>query len=113
MATVSTGASLTEAQAKIEFLSRQLEGAQQQLDASEGLERDLQRLGREAEEMHRKADHSLEEKQVGMAPTAFLRLVGVPCVCFSSIIRPVVDGLSHQVIIIPLTVTDVATVSYR
>ncbi|CAM9112685.1 unnamed protein product [Laminaria digitata] len=63
MTTVSTEASLTEAHAKVEFLSRQLEGAQQQLDASEGLERDLQRLGREAEEMQRKADHSLEEKQ--------------------------------------------------
>eukprot|EP00904_Undaria_pinnatifida_P001842 jgi/Undpi1/11659/HiC_scaffold_36.g13954.m1 len=63
MVAVSTEASLTEAHAKVEYLSRQLEGAQQQLDASEGLERDLQRLGREAEEMHRKADQSLEEKQ--------------------------------------------------
>lgn len=66
MVAVSTEASLTEAHAKVEYLSRQLEGAQQQLDASEGLERDLQRLGREAEEMHRKADQSLEEKQVGV-----------------------------------------------
>lgn len=83
MAAVSTEASLIEAQAKVEFLSRQLEGAQQQLDASEGLERDLQRLGREAEEMQRKADHSLEDKQVGlMTPTAFLRLVGIPRVSF-------------------------------
>lgn len=100
MAAVSTEASLIEAQAKVEFLSRQLEGAQQQLDASEGLERDLQRLGREAEEMQRKADHSLEEKQVGMTPTAFLRLVGIPRVSLCYTIRPIVDSLSHRVIIV-------------
>lgn len=82
MAAVSTKASLTEAQSKVEVLSRQLEGAQQQLDASEGLERDLQRLGREAEEMQRKADHSLEEKQVGVTPTAFLFFCRSPACVF-------------------------------
>lgn len=113
MTTVSIEASLTEAHAKVELLSRQLEGAQQQLDASGGLERDLQRLGREAEEMQRKADHSLEEKQVpaGVPESAFRRFVGIS-MC-SLHLRLVVDDLSRRVIVTPLTAIGVRGVRYR
>lgn len=64
IAAVSREAALTEANSKAEVFSRQLKGIQQRLDASDGLERDLQRLGQEAEQMKEKADQLLEEKQV-------------------------------------------------
>lgn len=64
MIAVSTEASLAEARSKVEVLSRQLKAVQQQVEASEGLERDLKRLGQEAVEMNQRADNKLEEKQV-------------------------------------------------
>ncbi|CAM9153518.1 unnamed protein product, partial [Sphacelaria rigidula] len=59
----STEALLTESRSKVEALSRQLKYAQQSLNASEGLEQDLKRLGREAAEMNEEADRKLAEKQ--------------------------------------------------
>lgn len=64
MAAVSAEASLTEARAKLELMSRRLEDAQRRLDASEGLEKDMKRLGQEAVDMHEKAEYKLKEKQV-------------------------------------------------
>lgn len=113
MAAVSTESSLTEAQAKVELLSRQLDGAQQQLDASEGLERDLQRLGREAEEMQRKADHSLEEKQVRATPTASLIFCRHPACVFSHLfLYSVVDNVIRRGLIALLTATVLEKMSY-
>ncbi|CAM9298740.1 unnamed protein product [Ectocarpus sp. 12 AP-2014] len=62
-AAVSTETALTEANSKVEGLTRQLKSVQQRMEASEGLERDLERLGQEAEEMHQKSHRVLDEKQ--------------------------------------------------
>lgn len=64
VAAVSTETSLAETQAKLETLTRYLKGVQQKLDVTEGLERDLKRLGREAEEMNKNTSSEAEEKQV-------------------------------------------------
>ncbi|CAB1112145.1 unnamed protein product [Ectocarpus sp. CCAP 1310/34] len=63
LAAVSTETALTEANSKVEGLARQLKNVQQRMEASEGLERDLKRLGQEAEEMHQKSHRVLVEKQ--------------------------------------------------
>ncbi|CAM9220071.1 unnamed protein product [Ectocarpus sp. 6 AP-2014] len=63
LAAVSTETALTEAKSKVEGLARQLKNVQQRVEASEGLERDLKRLGQEAEEMHQKSHRVLDEKQ--------------------------------------------------
>lgn len=75
MAAVSAEACLAEARSKAEVLSRKVEGVQQRLDASEGLERDLKRLGRETEEMHQKAGHMLQEKQVQYSAVKYSRRI--------------------------------------
>eukprot|EP00903_Cladosiphon_okamuranus_P017656 g16259.t2 len=62
-AAVRTETALTEAKSKVAGLTRQLEGVQQRVEASEGLERDLKRLGQDAEEMHEKHCRLLAEKQ--------------------------------------------------
>ena len=64
MAAVSTDTALTEARSKVDGLTRQLQCVQQRVEASEGLERDLKRLGQDAEEMNDKFNRLLEEKQV-------------------------------------------------
>lgn len=64
LAAVSTETALTEAKSKVEGLARQLKNVQRRIEASEDLERDLKRLGQEAEEMHQKSHRVLEEKQV-------------------------------------------------
>lgn len=64
MAAVSTDTALTEARSKVNGLTRQLQCVQQRVEASEGLERDLKRLGQDAEEMSDKFNRLLEEKQV-------------------------------------------------
>lgn len=64
MAAAGTEASLAEANSKLEGLKRQLKGAQQRIEASEGLERDLRRLGLDAEELQQKSRRVAEEKQV-------------------------------------------------
>ncbi|CBJ31988.1 conserved unknown protein [Ectocarpus siliculosus] len=63
LAAVSTETALTEAKSKVEGLARQLKNVQQRVEASEGLERDLKRLGQEAEEMHQKSHRVLDEKK--------------------------------------------------
>lgn len=64
LAAVRTETALTEAESKINGLTRQLQCVQQRIEASEGLERDLTRLGHEAEEMHEKHNRLLADKQV-------------------------------------------------
>lgn len=64
MTTVSTETRLVEAKSKVDGLTRQLKYVQQRLEVSEGLERDLKRLGQDAEEMTQKNDRILDEKQV-------------------------------------------------
>lgn len=64
MAAVSAEAMLAEARSKIEVLTRQLQNVHQRVEASEGLERDLKRLGHEAAEMQEISDHKMREKQV-------------------------------------------------
>ncbi len=64
MAAVSTDTALTEARSKVDGLTRQLQCVQQRIEVSEGLERDLKRLGQDAEEMNDKFNRLLEEKQV-------------------------------------------------
>ena len=63
-AAVRTETALTEAKSKVDGLTRQLQCVQQRIDASEGLERDLKRLGQDAEEMHEKHSRLLADKQV-------------------------------------------------
>ncbi|CAM9143282.1 unnamed protein product, partial [Hapterophycus canaliculatus] len=62
-AVAGTEASLAEAKSKVEWLTKQLRGAQQRVEASEGLERDLRRLGLDAEELQHKSTRVAEEKQ--------------------------------------------------
>eukprot|EP00752_Nemacystus_decipiens_P003758 g3461.t2 len=62
-AAVRTETALTEAKSKVDGLTRQLQCAQQRIEASEGLERDLKRLGQDAEEMHEKHSRLLADKQ--------------------------------------------------
>lgn len=69
IATCSTEASLTEARSKVEALARQLKDIRHKLDASEGLEQDLKRLGREAQEMNEDFNNKLGHKQVLRRPT--------------------------------------------
>jgi len=64
LAAVSTDTALTEARSRVDGLTRQLQCVQQRIEASEGLERDLKRLGQDAEEMNDKFNRLLEEKQV-------------------------------------------------
>lgn len=64
MTTVSTETRLAEEKSKVDGLTRQLKYVQQRLEVAEGLERDLKRLGHDAEEMTRKNDRILDEKQV-------------------------------------------------
>lgn len=72
MTTVSTEARLAEAKSKVDELTRQLKCVQQRIEASEGLERDLKRLGQDAEEMTQKSHRLLDEKQVrGMMPSHY------------------------------------------
>lgn len=76
LAAVSTETALTEAKSKVEGLARQLKNVQQRMEASEGLERDLRRLGQEAEEMHQKSHRVLDEKQVRVICWNGSRLLG-------------------------------------
>lgn len=63
-AAVRTETALTEAKSKVDGLTRQLQCVQQRIEASDGLERDLKRLGQDAEEMHEKHNRLLADKQV-------------------------------------------------
>lgn len=70
MNAVSVETRLAEAKSKVEGLTRQFKSAQLRLEASEGLERDLKRLGQDAEEMTQKSYRVLHEKEVrGMTTT--------------------------------------------
>ncbi|CAM9779321.1 unnamed protein product [Ascophyllum nodosum] len=62
LALVSAEASLTEARSKVELLSRQLKNIQQSVEASQGLEMDVERLKKDAEETARKVDQTTKEK---------------------------------------------------
>ena len=64
LALVSAEASLTEARSKVELLSRQLKNIQQSVEASQGLEMDVERLKKDAEETARKVDQTTKEKDV-------------------------------------------------
>ncbi|CAM9700612.1 unnamed protein product [Pylaiella littoralis] len=63
MNAVSVETRLAEAKSKVEGLTRQFKSAQLRLEASEGLERDLKRLGQDAEEMTQKSYRVLHEKE--------------------------------------------------
>ena len=61
---VSSEASLTESRCKVQVLMRQIKDMQQQLEAAEGLERHIQRLQRDAQDMTEKAQRDIQEKEV-------------------------------------------------
>ncbi|CAM9184037.1 unnamed protein product [Scytosiphon promiscuus] len=56
-------AALSEAKSQVEGLMRQLKETHQRIEVSEGLERDLRRLGLDAEEMQQKSHRIVEDKQ--------------------------------------------------
>lgn len=61
---VSSEASLTESRCKVQVLTRQVKDVQQRVEASEDLERDIQRLQRDVQDMTEKAQRDIQEKEV-------------------------------------------------